>query len=332
MLPIVLTSLGVITASFMCSLIEAAILSLPLLHARMFVEQKRINAVDVLYIKENIVSAVATLVIINNSINIIGSIYIGHEATKTYGDEVLGIASAILTFSIIVFGEVIPKAIGERFKIPLTILFAKPVRWLLWVFKPLVWLEKMVASPWQKHERNRVTEEEIKMMIKLGRDSGTVESDEAILINRVFRMNDLRALNIMKPLAQVYMLPAEKTLAEVKEQITMSPYNRIAVYEGKTSNITGIVQHRVLLREMSKGNDGSRIKDWMLAPIFVNQMVKADVLMERFQAVHQHLFIVQDNLGRNVGIVTMEDVLEQLFGDIYDEKDIRFKMMGRKTP
>ena len=176
-----------------------------------------------------------------------------------------------------------------------------------------------------------MTEEEIKMMLKLGRDSGTVELDEEILINRVFRLNDLRAQNIMKPLNDMYMLEANKTLADAKEEIIMSPYNRIALYETDKSKIVGIVEHRVLLREMAKDNYNSKIKDWMLKPILVNQMIKADVLMEQFQAFHQHLFIVQDNYGNTVGLVTMEDVLEELFGEIYDEKDIRFKMMSRKT-
>ena len=323
--------LAIVSASFLCSITEAAILSLPLLRARMLAEEKRANARDLLYIKDNIAAAIATIVIINNGINIIGSIYIGREITDILGDAYLGIGSGILTFVIIVFGEVIPKAIGERFKVPVALFLAKPVRFLLWIFRPVVWLVGRLTWPWRQGEATRVSEDEIKMMLKLGRDSGTVESDEEILINRVFRLNDLRALNIMKPLEQAYMLPAEKTLAQVKEQIIISPYNRIAVYDGDTSNIIGVVEHRVLLREIAKDNHGSKINDWILKPIFVNQMMKADSLMEQFQAFHQHLFIVQDNFGRNVGLVTMEDVFEELFGEIYDEKDIRLKMMPRKT-
>lgn len=332
MLTILLTSLVVIFASFLCAMAEAAILSLPLLRARMLVEERRTNARDLLYIKENIALAVATIVIINNCINIAGSMYIGHEITELLGDTALGMATGILTFTIIIIGEVIPKAIGERFKIPIALLLAKPVRFLLWGFRPVVWLADKLAWPWRHGEVTRVSEDEIKMMLKLGRDSGAVELDEEILINRVFRLNDLRALNMMKTLDQVYMLDAQKTLAEAKEQILMSPYNRIVVFDKEKSNIVGIVEHRVLLRELTKDVFTAKVAEFMLKPIFVNHMVKADVLMEKFQAFHQHLFIVQDNLGRNVGLVTMEDVLEELFGEIYDEKDIRFKLMSRKTP
>ena len=89
------------------------------------------------------------------------------------------------------------------------------------------------------------------------------------------------------------------------------------------------MQHRILLREMARDNDKAKVSELMLKPIFVNHMMKLDALMEKFQTFHQHLFIVRDNLGKNVGLVSMEDVLEELFGEIYDEKDIRFKNLPK---
>ncbi len=333
MFTVVFSLLIVVCASFICSMAEAAILSLPVIRARILVEEKRINAKDVLYLKEHISFTVATIVLIGNSINIVGSVYVGQEVAHKFGEQWLGLASGVLTFVIIVFGEILPKALGERFKIPLSLFFAAPLRVVVWVFRPVVGIAMLLARPWTHgYKVPRVTEDEIKMMLKIGRDSGTVEIDEEALINRVFHLNDLRAVNIMKPLKDIYMLPADKNLGEAKEQIIMSPYNRVVIYEGDVSNIVGIVEHRVLLREMAKDNHEAKIRQWMIKPIFVNQMTKADVLMEKFQSFHQHLFIVQDNQARNVGLVTMEDVLEELFGEIYDEKDIRFKMMARQSP
>ena len=143
----------------------------------------------------------------------------------------------------------------------------------------------------------------------------------------------MTASQMMKPLKDVYSLPANKTLLEFKSMISAAGYNRIVVYEAQDkAKIVGIVQHRVLLREILKGNIAAKVSDFMLKPIFVNQMMKADTLLQKFKSFHQHLFVVQDNLGRNIGIVTMEDVLEELFGEIYDEKDIRFKMMTPQSP
>ena len=305
---------------------EAAILSVPLLRVRIMVEQKRAGARDLLYVKENIALAVASLVIINNSVNIMGSMFIGQQVSMRYGDHWLGIASGLVTFLIILLGEVIPKAIGERFKNPISLLVAKVVRILTEALRPFVMGAASVLKLWSPDAKSsKVTEEEIKMMIKIGRDAGTVETDEAELCDRVFRLKDIKALNVMKPLREAYMLPSDITLTELKDKIIASPYNRIVVYDKNPAQIVGIVQHRVLLREIAKANENSKIDQWMLKPIFVNQMMKLDALMEKFQTFHQHLFIVKDNLGKNIGMVTMEDVLEELFGEIYDEKDIRFK-------
>ena len=160
------------------------------------------------------------------------------------------------------------------------------------------------------------------MMLKLGRDAGTVEMDEEVLCNRVFKLNDVRAMQIMKPIAQFYALPASQTLGEVKDNIINSRFSRIGVYDKNQLDIVGIVQHRILLREIAKDNYKAKVKDFMTEPIFVSSLTKADALLEKFQAYQQHLFIVEDFQGKHVGLITMEDVLEELFGEIYDEKDV----------
>ena len=314
---------SIIFASGLCSMAEAAILSLPLVRARILHEEKRKNSKDLLYIKENITHTIASIVIINNAINIVGSLFVGQMIAVRFGNQWLGVTSTILTFSIIVISEIIPKTIGERHKIRLSLLFAKPLRFLLWLFRPVVAFLMQLTKPFLNEKKlPRVTEAEIKMMLKLGRAEGTVEMDEELLCNRVFKLNDVRAMQIMKPMDQIYALPADKTLAEVKDDIINSRYSRIAVYAKDPLDIVGTVQHRILLREIAKDNYQARVRDFMIDPIFINWFTKADTLLEKFQAYHQHLFIVQDSKGKDVGLVTMEDVLEELFGEIYDEKDV----------
>ncbi len=159
-------------------------------------------------------------------------------------------------------------------------------------------------------------------MLHFARTAGTVETDEEVLCNRVFKLNDLRAAQIMKPMDEVFALPADKTLSDLKEEIVNAHFSRIAVYSGDSLNIIGTVQHRILLREIANDNYYAFVKDFMTKPIYVNWFSRADELLEKFQAHHQHLFIVQDSQKRNVGIVTMEDVLEELFGEILDEADV----------
>ena len=302
---------------------EAAILSLPRMRARILYEKKRKGSHDVLYIKENIHSAVATIVILNNAINIIGAIFVGQIASKIFGNEFLGIFSAVLTFGIIVISEVIPKTIGEHYKVPVSLASAKLLRILMWLFQPFVNAIGMLMRPFSKrNKRPWVTEEEIKVLLRLGRDFGTVEVDEERLINRVFKLNDVKANQMMKNMDSIYALDGQRTLLEEKERIINSPYSRIVVYQKEPSHIVGICQQRLLLREIANDNYNVQIKNFITEPIFVSGNEKADVLLEKFQSYHQHLFIVREKKAKNIGIITMEDVLEELFGEIYDEKDV----------
>jgi CBS domain containing-hemolysin-like protein len=312
----------VLLASGLCSMVEAAILSLPIIKARVLFEQKRKGSRDLLFIKENLQAAVGTIVILNNSVNIIGSIFVGQRAAGIFGNQWLGVFSAGLTFAIILVSEVIPKTIGEHYKVTVSLVSARPLRTIAWALKPLVSIVVFATSPFKRSWRlPKVTEEEIKIMLRLGRSAGTVELDEETLCNRVFKLNDLKASQMMKPISQIFALEAGLNLLQAKDAIINSPYSRIAVYEKDITNIVGICQQRQLLREIAKDNYEARVRDFMVGPIFVNEAERADGLLEKFQSWRQHLFIVRNKFGRNIGIISMEDVLEELFGEIYDEKD-----------
>jgi len=326
MLSFIILILSVLLFSGICSMVEAAILSLPLIKARILFEQNRKGSKTLLFIKENIHLAVATIVILNNTINIVGSIFVGQRVAYMFGSRWLGIGSAVITFAIIIISEVIPKTLGEHYKVPVALISAKPLSGLIWLLRPLVGILVLVTNPFKgKSSLPKVTEEEIRIMLRLGRAAGTVETDEETLCNRVFKLNDLKASQIMKSIDNVYALEANMSLSEIKETIINSPYSRIAVYEKDISNIVGIVQQRTLLREIAKDNYEAKVKDFMTRPIFVDENEAADKLLEKFQAYHQHLFIVQNIKKQNIGILTMEEVLEELFGEIYDEREPQLK-------
>ena len=297
-------------------------MSMPFVKARVLLEEKRKGAGDLFFIKKNIHSAVATIVVLNNAVNIIGSIFVGQRVIYMYGSNWLGMTSAVLTFAIIIFSEVIPKTIGEHYKIRISLISAKPLYIIMWIFRPLVGAMIFATVPFRKKLKfPKVTEEEIKIMLRLGRDVGTIELDEETLCNRVFRLNDLKAHQMMKPIENIYAFQIDNSLSEIKDAVINSPYSRIPVYKKDLSHIVGMCQQRILLREIAKDNYEARLKDFMSSPVFVNENEKADRLLEKFQAYQQHAFIVQNKKKQNIGILTMEDVLEELFGEIYDEKD-----------
>ena len=326
MWPLPILFVGILLGSAICSLTEAALLSLPILRARMLVEERRRGAKTLLHIKENIHITVASIVFVNNAINIIGSIFVGRLVAEKYGDQWLGAASAVMTLAIIIGGEIFPKAVGERYKIHVSLLMAKPTLVLVWVLKPIVLSILKIGGFFSKpYISPKVTEEEIKMMLKMGRDVGTVEMDEEVLCNRIFRLNDLKASQMMRPFEKIFALCGNKTLGELRQEIIDSRFSRIAVYDKDPSDIFGVVEHRLLLRHVASGHNEIYVKELTTPAIFVDHAIKADALLQKFQAYNQHLFIVKDDRGKNIGLITMEDVLEEIFGEIYDEKDARAK-------
>lgn len=324
MVSIVILVFCVLVTSGLCSMVEAAVLSLPLTRARIMFEEKRHGAKDVLFIKEDIHTAVATIVILNNAINIVGSIFVGQRVANVFGIEWLGIFSAVLTFGIIVLSEIIPKTIGEHHKVGISLASAKILRIVMFIFRPFIMVIIFLTTPFRSaSSRPKITEQEIKAMLRIGRDMGTIEVDEETLINRVFKLNDLRAHQMMKPLERACGLPAEKTLREVKVDVINAPFSRLTVYEKNDPHkIIGICQHRILLREIANDHYDVKVRDFMRRPIFVNENERADNLLEKFRFYNQHLFVVRDRYNKNIGIISMEDVLEELFGEIYDEKDV----------
>ena len=154
--------LSVIMTSALCSMVEAAMLSLNIVRAKMLLEKGHKNAADLLYIKEHIHDTVASIVIINNAINIIGAFFVGEKVTEIFGHVWLGLSAFIFTLLVIVFGEVIPKTVGERYKLPMSLFFAKPVRILVFILSPLVKLILSIEIPLMKRykmQMPRVTEE-----------------------------------------------------------------------------------------------------------------------------------------------------------------------------
>lgn len=319
---LILLILFVLAASGLCSMLEAAILSVSLTKSRILADQKKRGSRALLRIKERIERPIAAIVVINNAVNIVGSIFVGQKVALIFGNRWLGVCSACLTFMIIVFAEIIPKTAGEHYRVPIALAGARPLLILTTVLSPVIQITTLISRPITgRMKKPRVTEEEIKILVKLGKESGAVELDEERLINRVFKLNDIRASEVMTPEEKIYALPAGKTLKSLREEIVHSPYSRIVIYDKTPEKIVGVCQQRMLLRQIANDNFGAKIEEFATRPIFVSPNTRADDLLEMFRAYHQHLFIVQDKKKKNLGIVTMEDVLEELFGEIYDERD-----------
>ena len=322
MLALVIVVLIMLAGSAICSATETALFSVPLVRVRQLAQSKKRTALTLLAIRQKMNRPIATVVILNNIFNIVGSIVIGSMAAKVLGDAWLGVFSAILTFLIIIFGEIVPKTLGERYAETFALFVAVPVKFLTFLFTPLVWLMEKVTTPFTKGKKMPTTNEaEIRFLASIGYQEGVIEDDEAEMIQRVFQLNDLTATDLMTPRVIITYLRGNSTLAEVKQETIRSQHTRIIVIEDSLDQVMGVVLKDELLTAMIEGLANQQVATLTRPVPFVPEMMRADKLLKAFQSRREHLMVVLDEYGGVSGVVTLEDVLEVLTGEIVDETD-----------
>ncbi|MGK7887864.1 MAG: hemolysin family protein [Leptolyngbyaceae cyanobacterium] len=322
MVQLIFVIFAVILGSAVCSGIETALLSVPMMRVRQLAQSRKPAAIALLAIREKISRPIASIVILNNIFNIVGSIVVGQVTAAQLGDAALGLVSGILTFLIIIFAEIVPKTLGERFAEPISLVVAFPLRTLTTILSPFIWVVEKVTAPITKGRTMPVTNEaEIQFLAKIGRQAGIIEDDEAELIQRVFHLNDVTAADLMTPRVALTALKGDRTLAEAKADIIASPHSRIVIYKESVDEVIGIALKDKLLTALIDDQGEQAIANLTRRVQFVPESIRADRLLHQFQSTREHLVIVSDEYGGVSGVVTLEDVLEELIDEIVDETD-----------
>jgi CBS domain containing-hemolysin-like protein len=318
------TVLVVLIGSGLCSGSEIALLSVPAVRARQLAEDGGKRARALMAIKQHIARPVAAIVVLNNVFNIVGSIAVGSLAISVYGERWVGVVSGVLTFLIILFAEIAPKTLGERYAEPIALWVAVPVRALTTLLTPLVVVFEVLMRPLTRGERApSISEAEIRLLAGIGRSEGVIEDDELEMIQRVFQLNDLSARDLMTPRTAVTWLDADLQLSDAADAILASEHSRIVIAEGDLDRTVGVAFKHDLLAALLRDPGVATLADNARPVEAVPWLVAADDLLERFRHHREHLVIVIDEYGGTMGVVTLEDVIEVLTGPIIDETDRR---------
>jgi CBS domain containing-hemolysin-like protein len=322
MFELVTAVLVIIVGSALCSGSEAALFSVPIVKVRQLAEADVPAAHTLLRIRENMSRPIATIVILNNVFNIVGSIAVGTIAAHQLGSDWMGIFSALLTLAVIIGSEIVPKTIGERFADTIALFIARPVALLTMLMLPLVWSIERLVSPITRGPIRPVTNEaEIQLLAQIGQQEGSIQGDEALLIQRAFRLNDLTAGMVMTPRVILTYVTANLTLAEARQRIIESSHSRILVIGDSIDDVKGLIFKTEFLLALVEGRDEQPLTCLLRDVQFVPETVRTDKLLTLFQESHEHLAVVVDEFGGVAGVVTLEDVLEVLTGEIVDETD-----------
>ena len=275
------------------------------------------------YFKENINRPLSAILSLNTIANTVGAASVGAIALIEFGSSWVAIMSGILTLSILIFSEIIPKTIGalywKRILVPAT--FAVQV--LIVMTYPLVVLLELL-SKWLAKDGNedKVSREEVIAMAELGEDEGTIEESESTVIENVLMLDDIPVEEVLTPRSVIFALDKTSSVREVLDKYNDIEFSRIPVYEEGLDNIIGIVRRHVLLK--SKAEDQFDVTMGELAkPIHtVEENDSVGDVLDEFVKRREHLFMVKDQFGQVAGLITLEDAIETLLGiEIVDETD-----------
>ncbi|MDP2587122.1 MAG: hemolysin family protein [Candidatus Komeilibacteria bacterium] len=238
------------------------------------------------------------------------------------------IVVALLSYVSITIGELIPKSLGLRYSEPMALLAAYPIWWLSKISGWLIKLFSATSNAFLKlfndtttFTESRLSEEEIRNMILEGHKGGAIDAHENNIIQNVFDFSDLSVDKIMVPRARMFALDVNLPAREVALQAIESGYSRIPVYQGSINNITGVLYTKKLLSKFDEGSQNLNMQEFLVPPYFVPDTMKISEVLQRLQRKKAHMALVTNEHGEIEGLITMEDILEEIVGDITDETD-----------
>lgn len=271
------------------------------------------------------------LLIGNNIVNILASSIATTVAIQTYGDspKAIAIATAGMTLLLLIFGEITPKVVAKAYSTSISGVVINVIYILSRIFSPvshiLMFMSKIISRLFGVKIDNiefLITEEEIKSVVSVGEEEGVIEEEEKKMIHSIFEFTDTTVKEIMIPRTTVFALEAGKTLNEVWESIISTGYSRIPVYDERIDNIIGVFYLKDLFNIIKEGKLDIEVREFIREAYFVPETKALFEMLEEFKKKQIHMAIVIDEYGGTAGIITIEDLIEEIVGDINDEFDI----------
>lgn len=268
---------------------------------------------------------ITTILIGNNIVNILGTSIATMLFTEMFGSAGVGIATGVMTLLILMFGEVAPKIIAKAKAEDCTLFMATPMRILVVIFRPVSIIVEKLEQHWEKKldiEQVTATEDELLEIVSTIEQEGVLEQEERELIESVIEFDDKSVRDIMVPRDQVVFLYDNATFDQVKKTLSEHKLSRLPILSYETTEVVGVLRVRDVLDAMLADQE-IHIAELMREPVFVNQRKKLPDVLEDIQKSREHMAIVEESLTSHVfvGVITLEDVLEELVGEIYDEYD-----------
>ena len=307
-----------------CSLSEAVLYSLRWSWIeRMRAEGKRSG--ELMYqLRMNIEKPITAILTVNTAACAAGSAVAGALAVGELGEEKLVYFTVLFTVFILIFGEILPKTLGVAYARRLSPFLAGPLKFMVAVLAPVIWASGFLVNAVKpKSKGPDASEDDIRAMVRLTSRAGKINALEAMSITNILALDTKHVCQIMTPRTVVFSLPAGMTVAQARDENPLWSHSRVPVYEADDpENVVGIAYRRQVFEALANDQHGLKLSQLMKPVQFVLDTMSLDKVLIRFIDSKMHLFVVLDEYGGVCGVITLEDVLEEILGkEIVDETD-----------
>ncbi len=314
--------------SFLCSIAEAVLLSITPSYIAERRKEKTNSALQIIDLKQSIDRPLAAILSLNTIAHTVGAAGVGAQAAKIYGDQYVGVISAVLTLLILVLSEIIPKTIGALYWRRLAGIVAIFIRFLIVLMFPLVWLSELLTR-WLAGDKKQklVTRSEISAVAELGTREGLLKNHESRILRNLLKLESIRVEDVMTPSTVVISLEASQSLSNVADKLKTLPVSRIPIFQVRRDTVIGFVRKSDLLTAIASGESEKLVSEFSRPIVAVHKNESITAVFDRLLDSRAHIALVVDQFGGSEGIVTLEDVVETLLGlEIVDEQDMDVNM------
>jgi CBS domain containing-hemolysin-like protein len=312
-----------ITVSAICSICEAVLYSISASQVEMLKKVNQQTGIHLQELRADIEEPITAILTLNTISHTIGASVAGAAAAKLFGDQNLILFSIIFTMAILIFSEILPKTIGVTYAYRLAPVITFPLRWMVIILKPIVWLCRSITRLLPQKEEESISAEEIQTIAALSLESGDIEEGEERVIKNIIELKNRRVRQVMTPRTVTFSLNENITVEKAMTMVNkLSSHSRIPIYNEEPNNVTGIIMRKDILQAAAEGKKKLSLTNFSRPVHFVPETAPLNKILADFFERRQHLFVVVDEYGTVTGILSMEDVLEEIVGrEIVDESD-----------
>ncbi len=318
----IIVILLVLSALFSAS--ETALSSVNKVRLRSYADDGNKRAKMAIKLTDNFDKTLTTILIGNNVVNLASTTVATVMISTRFGAKYVPTSTAVMTVLVIIFGEIIPKNIASEFSETVSMLISYPLYGLLTVLTPLVWLliklkNIVIKLCGGSNDSPTMTEEELKYIIDEIEDEGVLDENESDLVKSALEFSDITISEILIPRVNISAVEIDQPLEEIKDVFITSHFSRLPVYEKTIDSIVGIIHEKNFFDMYLNGRRD--IREIIQKPLYIFELTPISDIMQQMQRAKTHMAVVVDQYGGTQGIVTMEDIIEELVGEIYDETD-----------